>query len=84
MGKKLDLAIGVLNGALGDHLVRTNNGLAIDMAFIESNEPVAVGAVSTGPRVVVLVHGLMCTETIWDFPDGSNYGARLASAELWP
>lgn len=33
MGQKLDLALGVLNGAVGDYLVRTRNGLALDMAF---------------------------------------------------
>ena len=30
------------------------------------------------PRVVVLVHGLMCTETCWTMEDGTDYGARLA------
>ena len=30
-----------------------------------------------GPRVVVFLHGLMCTEDVWSFPDGSDYGALL-------
>ena len=31
------------------------------------------------PRVVVLVHGLMCTETIWRMAGGDDYGTRLAA-----
>ena len=35
---------------------------------------------AASPRVVVLVHGLMCTESIWDFPDdGGDYGAFLGA-----
>jgi hypothetical protein len=30
------------------------------------------------PRVVVLVHGVMCTESIWELPDGQDYGSLLA------
>ncbi len=30
-----------------------------------------------GPRIVVLVHGLMNTETIWELPDGGDYGSYL-------
>src|SRR5262249_14992739 len=30
-------------------------------------------------RVAVLVHGLMCTESVWRFPDGTDYGTRLAA-----
>ncbi len=78
MGKKLDFAIGILNGAIGDHLVRTDNGLAIEMAFMKDGAQVAPADAAIGPRVVVLVHGLMCTESIWEFPDGDDYGARLA------
>jgi hypothetical protein len=33
---------------------------------------------AAGPRVVLLVHGLMCTETVWTLADGSDYGTRLA------
>lgn len=71
MGKKLELAIAILNGAVGDHLARTNNGLATTMAFVDRGH---------GPakRVVVLVHGLMCTEDIWTHADGEDYGTLLA------
>src|SRR5690349_6664869 len=73
MGKRLDLAISVLNGAVGDYLARTGNGLAIPMSLVDRDTP----GEPTG-KLVVLVHGLMCTETIWDFPEGGDYGAWLA------
>jgi triacylglycerol lipase len=83
MGKKLELAIGVLNGAIGDYLVRTGNGLAIPMAFVHAGAPIGLAALArahpqASGRVVVLVHGVMCTESIWDFPAGGDYGAFLA------
>lgn len=84
MGLKLDLALGVLNGAVGDYLVRTENGLALDMAFHQAGGPVAVtrAALSAAypeatPRVVVLVHGLMNTEAIFTMADGRDYGSLL-------
>jgi pimeloyl-ACP methyl ester carboxylesterase len=77
VARRLDLALGILNGALGDHLARTRNGLAIEMAWFQDGlaiEPAQLG----GTRVVVFVHGLMANEAIWRFPDGSDYGTMLA------
>lgn len=71
MGKKLEQAIAILNGAVGDHLARTDNGLATAMAWVPRQHPPA-------KRVVVLVHGLMCTEDIWTHEDGEDYGSLLA------
>lgn len=68
MGAKLGAALAILNGAVGDYLHGTGNGLAIEMT-------VARGV--PGPRVVVFLHGLMCTEDVWSFPDGTDYGALL-------
>ena len=31
MGKKLELALGILNGTIGDYLAQTGNGLATPM-----------------------------------------------------
>jgi pimeloyl-ACP methyl ester carboxylesterase len=86
MGRKLELAIGALNGAVGDYLVRTGNGLATDMAFVHEGDLLPLAAErwaralpAATPRVVVMLHGLMCTEDIWEFPDGTgDYGAFLA------
>jgi pimeloyl-ACP methyl ester carboxylesterase len=46
--------------------------LPMDRAALARAHPAA------GPRVVVLVHGLMCTEDVWAHEDGSDYGSLLA------
>lgn len=69
MGRRLDLAIGILNGAIGDHLHATDNGLAIEMSVVRG---------APGRRVAIFLHGLMCTEDVWALPDGSDYGSLLA------
>ncbi|HRH00106.1 MAG TPA: hypothetical protein PLR99_27860, partial [Polyangiaceae bacterium] len=84
---KLELAIAVLNGAVGDTLARRDNGLATTLGLVHDGrevplEPdalrVVLGASSAPATLAVFVHGLMCTETIWSFPDGSgDYGSRL-------
>lgn len=85
MGKKLELAIAALNGLVGDHLARSGNGLATEMVLVHRGEPLvldrhrlaeALGARSE--RVVVLVHGLMGTESVWELPDGTDYGSSLS------
>jgi len=85
MGKKLELAIAVLNGAVGDRLARTGNGLATPMILVAGGEPLplerealAAAHPNASPRVVLLVHGLMCTEDVWMHEDGSDYGSLLA------
>jgi triacylglycerol lipase len=62
------LARAILNGAVGDHLHATGNPLAIDMRVVRG---------VPGPRVAVFLHGLMCTEDVWRFPDGDDYGTLL-------
>ena len=74
MGKKLESTLAVLNGLVGDHLARTRNGLETPMELV----PGASSASAPSPRVVVLVHGLMNTEAIWEFPEGGDYGSFLA------
>src|SRR4051812_37239546 len=85
MGKKLELAIGALNGAVGDYLKRTGNGLATPMQLVHDERPVplereALAATYVGatPRVAVFVHGLMSVEHVWQMPDGETYGSLLA------
>lgn len=85
MGRKLELAIAILNGAVGDHLARTGNGLATEMICVAGGRelPIERAALAlaypdASPRIAVLVHGLMCTEDIWALPDGSDYGSLLA------
>jgi pimeloyl-ACP methyl ester carboxylesterase len=77
MGRKLEASLAILNGAIGDYLARTGNGLATTMQFVNGLGGVARQE-SDSSRVAIFVHGLMCTETIWEMPDGTDYGARLA------
>lgn len=85
MGDNLEQLIGALNGAVGDYLKRTGNGLATPMALVHGGQPISPTRESMGsafpdpsPRLVVLVHGLMSTEIVWRMPDGQDYGSLLA------
>jgi triacylglycerol lipase len=80
----VEAAIGALNGAIGDYLVKRGNGLATPMQLVRERRPLdlAPGALekaipSPSPRVVVSVHGLMCTESVWEMDDGATYGSLL-------
>jgi triacylglycerol lipase len=87
MGKNLEAAIGALNGLVGDWLVRTDNGLATSMSLHAATRDAApmrtakeLEAIADGARVVVLVHGLMCSESVWEFPGvepPAAYGSLL-------
>jgi len=84
MGTKLELAIGILNGAVGDFLARTDNGLATRMTLVHAGatipttrEALARAGATGKPRIAVLVHGLMCTESAWTMEEGADYGSLL-------
>lgn len=86
MGKKVDEALAVLNGLVGDYLARTDNGLAIAMGCYLNGEHselsragIARAYPNATPRIALLVHGVMSTEALWRFPDGSDYGSKLAA-----
>lgn len=85
MGKKLERTLGILNGTIGDYLARTGNGLATPMQLVVDGAPVAIEPGTLGraypaatARVVVLAHGLMCSESVWEMPGGGDYGVLLA------
>lgn len=71
MARPVDTALAILNGALGDYLHATKNGLALEMDFVGPRASVL------GKKAVVLVHGLMCTEDVWTMGDGTDFGKRL-------
>ncbi len=84
MGRRLDLALSILNGAVGQYLAQTDNGLATPTALYASGHPLVLEPSSlraqlptAGRSLVVLVHGLMATERSWAFPDDSDYGTML-------
>lgn len=85
-GGKVEFAIGVLNGVLGDYLHRQGNGLATPMELFLEGRPLRLDRASlqrayphsTG-RLVLWVHGLAVTEAVWSFPGepAVTYGSRL-------
>ncbi len=84
MGRNLELAIGALNGLVGDYLKRTDNGLATSMQLVRDDQAItltreAMGAMMPEPprRIAVFVHGLMSTEDVWRMGDGATYGSLL-------
>ena len=77
---------GILNGVIGDHLQKTSNGLSIDMQFYKEESPLLLTTESLlfhypkiSNKIIILVHGLVNDETIWNFPKQAqtNYGSLL-------
>jgi pimeloyl-ACP methyl ester carboxylesterase len=64
------IALGALNGAIGDRLARGGSPLALDMTLREDDETTVT------PRIAVFVHGLCETDDAWNIRQPS-YGARL-------
>src|SRR3954471_17419693 len=62
------LALGALNGAVGDRLAESGNPLALDMTLQGGGD---------SPRVAVFVHGLCETDDAWALFGRHPYGARL-------
>jgi pimeloyl-ACP methyl ester carboxylesterase len=67
------LALGALNGAIGDALQRSASDLALTMTARHPGQEAAT------PRLAVFVHGLCETDDAWSlFGDRPTYGDRLA------
>jgi pimeloyl-ACP methyl ester carboxylesterase len=64
------MALGALNGAIGDRLADTGNPLALEMSFRGGGEPAT-------PKLAVFVHGLCETDEAWRIGRTPPYGARL-------
>ena len=79
-----EAVVAALNGVLGDHLASTSNPLATTMAFRRGGRPLVLeraalgeAIADTGPRLLVLVHGLCMNDLQWQ-RDGHDHGAALA------
>lgn len=90
MGKRLETTLAVLNGLVGNYLSRTGNGLATEMSLYRADVPLPAGRAAlaaaypnASARLVVLVHGLMTTESHWRMPDGGDYGSLLERDLGW-
>ena len=81
--------VSAVNGARGDHLVRTGNPLAIPMSLRHRGLPIDPRAPEPGLReagagpvrgkVLVLVHGLCMNDLQWS-REGADHGQALADA----
>lgn len=81
--------VSILNGAVGDYLVRRNNSLAIDMAFVHrgrgltlEKDALRAAYPDSDGHLCIFLHGLCCSESSWQFPDhdaaaGKTYGSLL-------
>ena len=90
MGRGLESTLAVLNGIVGNYLARTKNGLATEMSLYLHDQALELtrerlrdAYPQASPRVVVLAHGLMNTEHIWQMVDGSDYGSMLERDLGW-
>ncbi len=82
-----EIMVAVLNGVLGDHLVASNNPLAIPMQLRQNGEVVSAddpglheAVRQAGGRVLLMLHGSSCDDLQWKWK-GHDHGEALA-AEL--
>ena len=83
-----DAFVSAINGVYGDHLVQTDNPLAIKMSIRYQGLPVDFGKQTAGPaiarqagltgKLLLFVHGLCLNDKHWT-RDGHNHGEALAS-----
>jgi pimeloyl-ACP methyl ester carboxylesterase len=85
------MALGALNGAIGDVLSAQGSELALSMSLFEGGEPLAperealaAAFPQAGPRIVLFVHGLCETDDAWRLlplrrgaERAGSYGTRL-------
>lgn len=81
-----EIGISILNGVVGDYLHKENNALSTPMQFYHNSRPLSLTKESlekTYPKhsakICILVHGLVCNETIWEYRDDckTTYGSLL-------
>lgn len=75
--------VSALNGALGDHLERSANPLALDLRFCLDGRPLALrpdalqAALPQPARLVLFVHGLGMNDRQWRRPGGADFPVQL-------
>ncbi|HOB92953.1 MAG TPA: alpha/beta hydrolase [Aquabacterium sp.] len=76
-----DMLVAALNGVLGDHLLHSDNPLALPLQLRQHGRPLDVAAL--GPqapgRLLLLVHGLCMSDHGW-CRNGHDHGQALAPA----
>ena len=75
--------VSALNGALGDHLERSANPLALDLRFCLDGRPLALSpdvlhsALPRSERLALFVHGLGMNDRQWRRPTGADFPAQM-------
>jgi len=96
MNRSFDTLIGILNGAIGDKLASGANPLATNAGFYHANQKLSLKSsiqaqlgLPISNKIIVFLHGLTNTESIWDYPQRAlaeqspnpesigNYGSAL-------
>ncbi len=87
------MVLSAVNGLMGDRLAETQSDLAISLAVRRhgrdvalEREPLAEAFPRATGDLVVFLHGLGETETVWQVraaESGGSYGARLAADSSW-
>jgi pimeloyl-ACP methyl ester carboxylesterase len=73
------MALGALNGAIGDALDREGSELALAMSFRREGREVGPADYEDAtPRLAVFVHGLCETDEAWGLSGRPGYGSRLS------
>jgi pimeloyl-ACP methyl ester carboxylesterase len=82
-----DALVSAVNGVYGDHLLQTNNPLAIEMSLRYQGQPLdftnpdgqsrAAGQAPLTGKLLLFVHGLCLNDSHWT-RDGHNHGEALA------
>ncbi len=78
-----EAALAALNGFIGDHLVASDNPLAIDMQLRRDGKPLTPEALATtlqqaNGKLVIMVHGACMHDLQWNRQE-HDHGAALAS-----
>jgi len=76
--QRRDALVAALNGVVGDHLVATNNPLAIQMRCVPASPLVTIDQ-PISSRVLLVVHGLSMNAAQWQ-RRGHHHGEALARA----
>jgi pimeloyl-ACP methyl ester carboxylesterase len=78
------IALGALNGAVGDALARNHRALSLDLTLRRHGREVVTDSAGLAaayrdatPRIAVFVHGLCETEGAWHLGARPGYGYRL-------
>ena len=75
-----DALVSAINGVYGDHLVQTDNPLAVEMELRFEGQPVDIEQppVASTKKVMLFVHGLCLNDGHWT-RDGQNQAQALAT-----